>query len=181
MAPPWGHNFNMELHRKNFRNIPVPSHKAYAGCLNYSPGVKFSPHSRGHKFSYKAYGYQILHVALSSGPLPTGVNYNPRVKLIAKGYIVKSFEIFLLLNIRNMATNFSPCYGSYVLNQFPSIVMFGMKGFHVSASGTIQGHHGLLVRITHPIWMKLHRNNPAVALFGISLKNLIPVKVFCPF
>ena len=46
-----------------------------------------------------------------------------------------------------MATNFSPCYGSYVLDQFPSIVMSGMKGFHVSASGAIQGHHGPLVFI----------------------------------
>ena len=31
------------------------------------------------------------------------------------------------------------------LNQFPSNVMFGMNGFHVSASGAIQGHHGPLV------------------------------------
>ena len=44
-----------------------------------------------------------------------------------------------------MATNFSPCKGSYVLNQFPSNVMFGMNGFHVSTSGAIQGHHGPLV------------------------------------
>ena len=44
-----------------------------------------------------------------------------------------------------MATNFSPYKGSYVLNQFPSNVMFGMNGFHVSASGAIQGHHGPLV------------------------------------
>ena len=44
-----------------------------------------------------------------------------------------------------MGTNFSPCKGSYVLNQFPSNVMFGMNGFHVSASGAIQGHHGPLV------------------------------------
>ena len=44
-----------------------------------------------------------------------------------------------------MATNFSPCKGSYVLDQFPSNVMFGMNGFHVSASGAIQGHHGPLV------------------------------------
>ena len=44
-----------------------------------------------------------------------------------------------------MATNFSPCKGSYVLNQFPSNVMFGMNGFHISASGAIQGHHGPLV------------------------------------
>ena len=44
-----------------------------------------------------------------------------------------------------MATNFSPCKGSYVLNQFPSNVMFGINGFHVSASGAIQGHHGPLV------------------------------------
>ena len=46
-----------------------------------------------------------------------------------------------------MATNFSPCKGSYVLNQFPSNVMFGMNGFHISASGAIQGHHGPLVYI----------------------------------
>ena len=38
-----------------------------------------------------------------------------------------------------MATNFSPCKGSYVLNQFPSNVMFGMNGFHLSASGAIHG------------------------------------------
>ena len=44
-----------------------------------------------------------------------------------------------------MATNFSPCKGSYVLNQFPRNVMFGMNGFHVSASGAIQGHYGPLV------------------------------------
>ena len=31
---------------------------------------------------------------------------------------------------------------SNILNQFPGIVMFGMNGFYVSASGTIQGHHG---------------------------------------
>ena len=48
-----------------------------------------------------------------------------------------------------MATNFSPCKGSYVLNQFPSNVMFGMNGFHVSASGAIQGHHGPLVSFPH--------------------------------
>ena len=47
-----------------------------------------------------------------------------------------------------MATNFSPCKGSYVLNQFPSNVMFGMNGFHVSASGVIQGHHGPLVYVS---------------------------------
>ena len=46
-----------------------------------------------------------------------------------------------------MATNFSPCKGSYVSNQFPSNVMFGMNGFHVSASGAIPGHHGPLVEI----------------------------------
>ena len=45
-----------------------------------------------------------------------------------------------------MATNFSPCKGCYVLNQFPSNVMFGMNGFHISASGAIQGHHGPLVK-----------------------------------
>ena len=44
-----------------------------------------------------------------------------------------------------MAANFSPCKGSYVLNQFPRNVMFGMNGFHISASGVIQGHHGRLL------------------------------------
>ena len=44
-----------------------------------------------------------------------------------------------------MAISFSHCKRSYVLNQFPSNVMFGMNGFHVSASGAIQGHHGPLV------------------------------------
>ena len=51
-----------------------------------------------------------------------------------------------------MATNFSPCKGSYVLNKFPSNVMFGMNGFHVSASGAIQGHHGPLVFILTLKW-----------------------------
>ena len=64
---------------------------------------------------------------------------------------MKSCEIFLLLKIRTMATNFSPCKGSYVLNQFPSNVMFGMNGFHVSASGAIQGHHGPLVSVCCPL------------------------------
>ena len=54
-----------------------------------------------------------------------------------------------------MATNFSPCKGSYVLNQFPSIVMFGMKGFHVSANGEIEGHHGPLVK--KKCGRKIHR------------------------
>ena len=48
---------------------------------------------------------------------------------------------FILL----MATNFSPSQEFYVLNQFQSIVIFGIKGFYVSASGAIQGHHGPLV------------------------------------
>ena len=51
-----------------------------------------------------------------------------------------------------MATNFSPCKGSYVLNQFPSNVMIGMNGFHVSASGEIQGHHGPLVLFSLAFW-----------------------------
>ena len=50
-----------------------------------------------------------------------------------------------------MATNFSPCQGSYVLNQFPSIVMSGMKGFNVSASEAIQGHHGQLLIHRTPV------------------------------
>ena len=50
-----------------------------------------------------------------------------------------------------MATNFSPCKGSYVLNQFPSNVMFGMNGFRVSASGAIQGHHGPLVMVVYHV------------------------------
>ena len=47
-----------------------------------------------------------------------------------------------------MATNFSPSLASYVLNQFPSIVMFGMKGFYISAGEVMQGHHGPLVNYT---------------------------------
>ena len=74
-------------------------------------GPKFGPTGKGEN----PLGYQILHVALSSWPSQRGVNYRPRVELIAKGhkfymgYIVKFFEIFLLLNIRTMATNFSHC------------------------------------------------------------------------
>ena len=70
----------------------------------------------------------MLHVALSSGSSPRGVNYNPGVELTAKGYkfyIGLYSEIFrniLVANIRTVATNFSPCKRSYVLNQFPSNV-----------------------------------------------------------
>ena len=53
-----------------------------------------------------------------------------------------------------MATNFSPCKGSYVLNQFPSNVMFGMNGLHVSASGAIQGHHGPLVSYSNNVFKR---------------------------
>ena len=56
-----------------------------------------------------------------------------------------------------MATNFSPCKGSYVLNQFPSNVMFGMNGFHVSASGAIQGHHGPLVCIPNFTYQEVQK------------------------
>ena len=58
-----------------------------------------------------------------------------------------------------MATNFSPCKGSYVLNQFPSNVMFGMNGFHVSASGAIQGHHGPLVLRFHDPYQAFNKLN----------------------
>ena len=54
-----------------------------------------------------------------------------------------------------MAANFSPCKGSYVLNQFPRNVMFGMNGFHVSASGAIQGHHGPLVNLSFRLCLDL--------------------------
>ena len=50
-----------------------------------------------------------------------------------------------------MATSFSPCKGSYVLNQFPSNVMFGTNGFHVSASGAIQDRHGPVVLLWYKI------------------------------
>ena len=59
-----------------------------------------------------------------------------------------------------MATNFSPCKGSYVLNQFPNNVMFGMNGFHVSASGAIHGHHGpLVVKFNILLRQKVQRLN----------------------
>ena len=63
-----------------------------------------------------------------------------------------------------MATNFSPCKGSYVLNQFPSNVMFGMNGFHVSASGAIQGHHGPLVVLQVYAKFKIERKEISLKL-----------------
>ena len=86
---------------------------------------------------------------------------------------MKSCEIFLLLKIRTMATNFSPCKGSYVLNQFPSNVMFGMNGFHVSASGAIQGHHGPLVH-----WVMALSWNFLSALFSSPEHKVLMVS-FC--
>ena len=69
-----------------------------------------------------------------------------------------------------MATNFSPCKGSYVLNQFPSNVLFGMNGFHVSASGAIQGHHGPLVFLNFEGFdPKVFLNDPQNLLFTIFI------------
>ena len=48
-----------------------------------------------------------------------------------------------------MATNFSPVLRVLCFKPFPSIVMFGMKGFYISASGAIQGHHGPRVSVCH--------------------------------
>ena len=50
-----------------------------------------------------------------------------------------------LVRIHGYQNNFSPSWGSYVLNQFRSILMFGMKGIYLSTSGAIQDHHGALV------------------------------------
>ena len=87
-----GHNFDIGLYWENFRNLPVPSHKAQ--------------------------GYQIMHVALSIGPSQRSVNCSPRVKLIAKGhkfYMELYSEIFqnllFTIYIRTMANNFSPSQG----------------------------------------------------------------------
>ena len=66
-----------------------------------------------------------------------------------------------------MAANFSPCMGSYVLNQFPSNVMFGMNGFHVSASGAIQGHHGPLV---NNLIATVIRETKILVIFNVFMK-----------
>ena len=60
LAPPQGSQVLLGFMKGKLKKFPVPNHKAY--------------------------GYQILHVALSSGPSPRDENYNPRVELIAKGY-----------------------------------------------------------------------------------------------
>ena len=94
-----------------------------------------------------------------------------------------------------MATNFSPCKGSYVLNQFPSNVMFGMNGFHVSASGAIQGHHGPLVRYTPYLgsaqWVAMETMHFHIAqtniflgtnffcIWGVPMNTMTPMKN-CP-
>ena len=71
-----------------------------------------------------------------------------------------------------MATNFSPCKGSYVLNQFPSNVMFGMNGFHLSASGAIQGHHGPLVFFFFFFFFFLGGGGVSKNIRGIARKNM---------
>ena len=73
-----------------------------------------------------------------------------------------------------MATNFSACKGSYVSNQLPSNVMFGMNGFHVSASGAIQGHHGLLVSIADSMIKCFLRNIHSNLYFTIQSSVLMP-------
>ena len=73
-----------------------------------------------------------------------------------------------------MATKFSPCKGSYVLNQFPSNVMFGMNGFHVSASGAIQGHHGPLVFLATEVYTdSVFGLNSFLLRFLTSLVSLV--------
>ena len=72
-----------------------------------------------------------------------------------------------------MATNFSPCKGSYVLNQFPSNVMFGMNGFHVSASGAIQGHHGPLVPLCFQKSFTADRKNQGFFWKGLTHSHTI--------
>ena len=69
-----------------------------------------------------------------------------------------------------MATKFSPCKGSYVLNQFPSNVMFGMNGFHLSASGAIQGHHGPLVLLNESGKMLLSEPLASLHVITFSLR-----------
>ena len=80
-----------------------------------------------------------------------------------------------------MATNFSPCKGSYVLNQFPSNVMFGMNGFYISASGAIQGHRGPHVFSFHMVFnaqdfISRHCTAELEIIFG--LKAFLPPKIF---
>ena len=71
------------------------------------------------------------------GPSPRGVNYNPRVELIAKGY---KFYMGLYSEIfRNLIAKHKELWLQIL------VLVRGIKGFHVSASGAIQGHHGPLV------------------------------------
>ena len=75
----------------------------YQVSSNNSPGVKCDPTQGVTSFTWtykgkileislylaikpKATKFCTYIVALSSGPSPRGVNYNPRVKMIAKGY-----------------------------------------------------------------------------------------------
>ena len=73
----------------------------YQESPNYNPAVKFGPTAGFTSFTWtyigktleislylaiKPRGYQILHVALSSGPSPRGVNYSPRVEFITKAH-----------------------------------------------------------------------------------------------
>ena len=75
----------------------------YQHWPNYSPGFKFGliPGVTSFTWTYKGKALEISQhlpmkpratkfcmyiVALSSGPSPRGVNYNPRVEMIVKGY-----------------------------------------------------------------------------------------------
>ena len=53
-----------------------------------------------------------------------------------------------------MATNFSPCKGSYVLNQFPSNVMFAMNGFTYQPVERYRAIMALLLRVCTPSVLK---------------------------
>ena len=82
LTPPRGSQVLHGLIKGNFRNFPVPSHKAYS--------------------------YQILHVTLSSGPSVRDLNYSPKFELIAKDnkFYILFCEIFRNLFVRTHGYQF---------------------------------------------------------------------------
>ena len=82
-----------------------------------------------------------------------------------------------------MATNFSPCKGSYVLNQFPSNVMFAMNGFTYQPVERYRAIMALLFTELWPFMKFLVRSfsHQLLDRFGSNYSNRLSIKQRCAY
>ena len=75
-----------------------------------------------------------------------------------------------------MATNFSPCKGSYVLNQFPSNVMFAMNGFTYQP---VERYRAMMALLFHWCISEIYSLSNHTILNMSQLKASAYDKLFC--